>query len=525
MDPTKILNKLPEAQRASAWDAIAAAQDGQGLKAALDALPLSVEDKSALWDMRSQSTAQPGLVSRGVDVVKQAIRQIPSTLPPGNAIDLSLGMLGGAGRTALRLADFGARAVEAPESVRHTITGWKDALAPRNATQSVGQGIEQFAELAYPATKLSQVARFVGSKLPAGLNLASRMGIEAAGGAGLAATQGNDPTTGALVGAAGPVVGAIASPLLKGVAKGVAARSEDMVLRSVKPTVTAMKQQVNASRVGLNMTAHQIARFIIDNRLTTPEKAQAIIDESEREIARLLKTQNAVTDAPQRALRYLAALEKSATKQGIPKQDIAVIRRAAEDFMETSPFTKAEQAVDALGVPMVDQNGAPIMTRVLRTDVMADEALDVARGSGKWRTKKQWGEQKGTDIEANKTVERAARDAVKAPPSLREMTPVLNREGKAITARQLLDRMMLREGNRDFLGLTDVMWATAQVNKGKLPVLGAISHWFRNGGALRAGIYSDRLDKALRSSDVKGAIETLSLIAAAQPVASHEQRE
>ena len=28
MDPTKILSKLPEAQRAAAWDAIAQAQDG-----------------------------------------------------------------------------------------------------------------------------------------------------------------------------------------------------------------------------------------------------------------------------------------------------------------------------------------------------------------------------------------------------------------------------------------------------------------------------------------------------------------
>jgi hypothetical protein len=292
-----------------------------------------------------------------------------------------------------------------------------------------------------------------------------------------------------------------------------------MVLRSVKPTVTAMKQQANASRVGLNMTAHRVARFIIDNRLTTPEKAQAIIDGAEAEIGALLKTKNAVTDAPERALRYLDALENSASKQGIPADDIAVIRREAEKFMATSPLTKSEQAVDATGNLLFDKQGAPVMTRVLRDDVMADEALATGRASRKWGNKRTWGEQKGAATEAGKAVERATRDAAKS--AVPGLAPVLNREGKAITAKQLLDRMMFREGNRDVLGLTDVMWATSQVGRGHLPVLGAISHWFRNGGALRAGIYSDRLDKALKAADVKGAVETIALVAAAEPVASH----
>ena len=55
--------------------------------------------------------------------------------------------------------------------------------------------------------------------------------------------------------------------------------------------------------------------------------------------------------------------------------------------------------------------GLRIALGALRTDVMADEALESARASSKWTTRKQWGEQKGTRIEAGKAVERAQRDA------------------------------------------------------------------------------------------------------------------
>lgn len=476
------------------------------------------EMQDALAKMDEPAPSGPGVVGR---LAKAAITNNPP-------LDISIGMAKGLGHTALTLGQLATKLPVLPadtrEQARKTLAEWEQYVEPSNPWQSFGRGAEQIAEVVYPATKIGQAARFVGSKLPAGLNLASRVGLEAAGGAGLAAAQGGDPTMGAQMGAAGPIVGGVVAPVVKGAASGLAKRAEDMVLRSVKPTVTAMKQQANASRVGLNMTAHRVARFIIDNRLTTPQKAQAIIDGAEKDIAGILKTKNAVTDAPERAIRYLDALEKSAKQQGIPADDVATIRREAEKFMATSPFTKSEPMRDALGNVVVDQTGAPVMTRVLRDDVAADEALRSARASGKWSTKRQWGEQKGAAIEAQKAVERASRDAAKS--AVPDLVPVLNREGKAITAKQLLDRMMFREGNRDVLGLTDVMWATSQVSRGHIPVLGAISHWFRNGGALRAGIYSDRLNKALQTNDVKAAVETLALISAAEssqiaPMASH----
>lgn len=57
-DPTKILDKLPEGQRAAAFDAIKQASDHTSLKAVLDPLPLSTEDKAALWNLRAGGTTE-----------------------------------------------------------------------------------------------------------------------------------------------------------------------------------------------------------------------------------------------------------------------------------------------------------------------------------------------------------------------------------------------------------------------------------------------------------------------------------
>jgi len=111
----------------------------------------------------------------------------------------------------------------------------------------------------------------------------------------------------------------------------------------------------------------------------------------------------AVTDAPQRAQRYLAALERSAAKQGLPADDVAIIRGKAQELLNDSPLSTSvtRPAMQPSPNGLVGPNGQPAMvpshvtTRELRTDVTPDEALDLARGSAKWSNSKSWGEQKG----------------------------------------------------------------------------------------------------------------------------------
>ena len=68
---------------------------------------------------------------------------------------------------------------------------------------------------------------------------------------------------------------------------------------AIKPTVTALKRISGGG--GLDAKARTLIRFIIDNRLTTPEKARTLFEDTERELQRVLSAQNAPTDAATRA--------------------------------------------------------------------------------------------------------------------------------------------------------------------------------------------------------------------------------
>lgn len=148
----------------------------------------------------------------------------------------------------------------------------------------------------------------------------------------------------------------------------------------------------------------------------------------------------------------------------------------------------------------------PAVVRLLRTDVNPEEALGKARASSRWTTNKQYGELKGADVEASKTVERAMRDAVKdadvrlaeqegrAP----ELANLLSDQGKAILASRALDKQAFRESNRDVLSLPGMIGAASPAIRGN--IMGAVAHWFRN-NSLKAGIYADALGKALRNND------------------------
>lgn len=161
---------------------------------------------------------------------------------------------------------------------------------------------------------------------------------------------------------------------------------------------------------------------------------------------------------------------------------------------------------------LVQPNGQPFMvltpktTRALRTDVMADEALDSARASSKWTTRKQWGEQKGTRMEAEKAVERAQRDAVKE--AVPEARPVLAKQGNAIRSAETLDRMQLRAGNRDAVSLPAHVIAAGEIATGRVPLMAFAANWLRN-NQMKAGIGADALAKAIQRNDVRSVSEIL----------------
>ncbi|MGC4084436.1 MAG: hypothetical protein QM736_20555 [Vicinamibacterales bacterium] len=136
------------------------------------------------------------------------------------------------------------------------------------------------------------------------------MTANAATSAAVAAAQGSDPTTAAAMGGLIPVVGAATSAA----AKGLEQTGTRFVRAAMKPAVTLLKQQPGSSFYGLDNVADDLATFVMKNRITTPEKAQAIIDAAESEIRSSVGNQP--TDAPARAARYLDALKRNAARAG-----------------------------------------------------------------------------------------------------------------------------------------------------------------------------------------------------------------
>lgn len=335
-----------------------------------------------------------------------------------------------------------------------------EAIVPSNEAQRLGYTLEQMGEFFAPtgaAGKVARVAEAIKSAALTGVQGGSKADVAAAG--VLAAVPGGTVATKA--------------------ADALSAKAEQFVRAAVKPTVASLRRITGQG--GMDAKANALVRFILDNKLTSPDKARAVFQSAEHELQRVLSVKNAPTDAATRAGRYLDALERSAAKQGLGGDDVKLIRQAANELM-AGPMGETV-GVDAAGNAI----------RALRSEVPAKEALESARASSRWTTRKSWGEQKGATTEAAKAVERGQRDAVKA--AIPEAKPLLQTQGMAIQSEQALDRMGQRAANRDVVSLpAHVMAAGGQ------PVLAVAANLLRN-NQLRVGIWADSLAKAVRSGN------------------------
>lgn len=398
-----------------------------------------------------------------------------------------------------------------------------DATTPTNTAQSVGKGIEQVAEYFVPAARAEKVASGVAANIPKYLRLFPHMAAQAATGAAVATAQGGDPTTALVSGAVTPVVGAGGNRVLQWAGE----RAAPLVRAAIKPTVTAMKRVAGASQTGIDAQAEKLVQFILTNKITDAEGARKILQNAEWELQRVLSVKNAPTDAPQRALRYLQALERSAGKQGLPAGDVATIRNAMGELLESGMGEDVITMVPTPHPTLVGPNGKPITvlmpqtSRALRTDVSAKEALDSARSSSRWSTRKAWGEQKGAETEAGKAVERAQRDAVKA--AVPEARPLLQQEGEAIRAAEVLDRMAFRAANRDAVSLPAHVVAAGEMASGRVPIVAFAANWLRN-NQLKAGMWADALRRGIARNDVKTVGTALERLGIAVPPEVSRQR-
>lgn len=424
----------------------------------------------------------------------------------GPIIDFGKGVAKGVASTAIGMGELAHRFMPGVSGVSGAPTEEEFQRAsddvrqrwaePSNAAQRAGFVTEQIGEYFVPAVQAEKVATTVARHLPKYTRLFPNMAAQSASAAGVATAQGADPTTAAISGAVSPAVAGAAGAGLR----WIGSQSEPLVRAAIKPTVTSMRRVAGAGREGLDAKAEQLVTFIIANKISTPEKATAIFNMAESELQALLKSKNAPTDAPQRMLRYLQSLERSARRQGLPAEDAAIIRNAAAELLEGPMGKDVVTMVPQAHPTLVGPNGksltvlVPQTSRALRTDVTPSEALDSARASGQWSTRKRWGEQKGARVEAEKTAERGQRDAVKV--AVPEARGLLSTEARAIQAREVLDRMQFRARNRDAISLPAHVIAAGELAQGRVPVLAFAANWLRN-NQLPAGLWADALRRGM----------------------------
>jgi len=376
-----------------------------------------------------------------------------------------------------------------PGTSQSAFTSAKTATTPETTNERIGAGLENAAEFALipgpgKARGAARALELVKVALPS---------------AGLARAQGASPGQATTMGAISAIP---VAPLVESIAQ--------KAVRSVlKPTVAAMRKVAGTGVRGLDAKAEQMVNFVIENGLTTPEKAQSLLAETERELQRVLSVRNAPTDAPTRALRYLDLLEKNARKAGLGQDKAAALRGAAEDVL-----------TGVMGEPVTTMVGGQAMTvHIPRTNMTAKEALESARASSKWSTRGTWGPKDSAESVRNaaeKAVERAQRDAVKA--AVPEAAGLLGKESQAIKAEEVLSRALFREGNNSMSGVAGAV----ELGTGRIPLIGYATKLLRS-GQLGGGVRVGQLAKAIQQGDgprVALALKQLGVIVPVEMMAS-----
>lgn len=303
----------------------------------------------------------------------------------------------------------------------------------------------------------------------------------------------------------------------------LASKADPWIQAAIKPALTELREGARRTGSSAAAEARRIAGIVRRTGIRTPEAAEDGIKAAEGRIQQALDsvgpnadTVTAITDAPRRAVRYLGRLERNAARQMSPGDDVATIASERADFQNSSPLfqTVTENRSRMVPSTILDDTGKPILReemfqvehRVPRSNVTAGESLELARGTSRHATRKSWGEQKGMSVESQKAFERAGRDSAKAaaPPSMRDD---LRAQGDLIRLKPVLDRMMVRQANRDVASFPGIVGAAPAVANGKLPTLGAMAQWMRN-HQMTAGLAADRFGSAMQA---KGA-DTASLL-------------
>lgn len=270
---------------------------------------------------------------------------------------------------------------------------------PQTTAGRVGFGAEQLGEFLYPVGRLSRAMQ--GASLPA------RIGAEGAAVGAVSAAQGGDPVSGAVTGAAGPIVGrAMQTPIVQRAAGAIRESAEQRIAQALGATKERFKAvaerlapqmldrgvpgRLGASRSGLldqaksqasaygraiddaltNAADEPIntglivqalddakAAFQVPRRMTVQDAVQQGLTERARDVGNGMVEVSVVVDArPIQQLEQLQATLSQLGPQATVGQVVA-IRRVWDDVVaRAGGFAQRSNA--GFGVPLAEQTEA-----------------------------------------------------------------------------------------------------------------------------------------------------------------------
>ena len=276
----------------------------------------------------------------------------------------------------------------------------------------------------------------------------------------------------------------VGGTMIKG-GQAVARQAVPLVRSYLKPTMSMLRHRAGIEGEAPNAVANRIAKFIVDEKLTTADKARRLVETTGRQIddaaaAAERANPELALDTAERIPRYLTGLLRRVERQILPGRDRAAIQNVAKELVEDSPLSRSTfvpppaetleqglargarsamtEAANAGKPRLADPRGIKTQfsdiggpfpqssrPRALRVDVKPTEALTTLRERSFFDPTATGGQLAG-----GRTIERAVRDAVKQ--AVPEASRPLLRQGRAMDAARLLDRGEHLAGNRDTLG-------------------------------------------------------------------------
>ena len=377
---------VADAIKASAWDAYESATDADDLAVKLRALPLPESVKADLWDLKA--SAVPEVAAAPVPVSEPERSWLDTAKDVGTGLAQSaVGSFVGAGELIHKIPGVSAAVdtvMGTPGLSEQAFTEARQATTPQNAPQSIGKFAGDIAQVLVPGSKITQAGQALARMAPRGLQTATRAGVEAVAGGTQAAIQGGDPTTGAVLGAIGPAVGATAGK----VASKLKGAVPEHVMKALGPTKEKYKAMAERIAPGV------VARRLGGSREQLQQQAADAAQDAGQKIDEALRTEHGgkvlitkpVYDALEAVKNRYRTIITRTVQESADKATPEVAEAATKTSLPKS-FTYRDASPDELFADVLTDakrqgfSGSPKELRALFDDAVKDARDFVAESA------------------------------------------------------------------------------------------------------------------------------------------------